>query len=93
MTAFNTLTLAAMTLVFAVWAVLMFVMLFRLNRAAQQRKQEARAGILAGFGITLATFRDFAFASEFRRDRRRLLAVTALLFALILARAFLVGAN
>jgi hypothetical protein len=81
-------TLSLMGVVFVLWAAHMFVYLFRLRRDATERMQRDGAGPFARFAYTLATFRDFAVAPRYRRDRNRLALLTVLMFASIGAHAF-----
>ncbi len=68
-------------IVFAVWAFLMFRTLFRLRARAVRETGASFPGPVS----TLKYFGLFLRAPEYRRDRRLLLAVTLLLFALIAA--------
>ncbi|MDN5785921.1 hypothetical protein [Pseudorhodobacter sp.] len=65
--------------VFALWAVVMFRTLFRLRAQAVAETGHAFPGPL----VTLRTFLGFLTRPEYQRDRRMLLALTLLLFAMI----------
>lgn len=86
------LLLAVQGVVFVAWAVLMFRTLFRLRAIASERRAASGGGFLAGFGHTLQTFRDFAVRPVHRRDRRRLILLTLLMFALIAGNLLLIPA-
>jgi hypothetical protein len=75
----NPILLGVQGLVFALWAVLMFHILFRLRRRAVQRTGK----FIPGVGDTFEGWGAFLRLPEFRALRRLLGAVTLLLFALI----------
>ncbi|RMF40397.1 MAG: hypothetical protein D6754_03260 [Alphaproteobacteria bacterium] len=75
--------LAALVLCFAIWMVNMFRTLYRLKARAEERLRDGGGGPVAGIGNTASTFGEFFTRPEWRRDRRRLLVMTATLFAVI----------
>jgi hypothetical protein len=72
--------------VFALWAFWMFRCLFRLRRWAVAQS----GSVFPGPVVTLRSFAGFATLPEYARDRRILLALTLVLFALIALWAALV---
>ncbi|QIE46763.1 hypothetical protein G5B38_15215 [Pseudohalocynthiibacter aestuariivivens] len=69
-------------LIFAIWAMQMFRGLSRLFQAARARA-DARGAMWPTPIEQLTSFRDFLTEPEYRRDRRRLLILTLLMFAAI----------
>ncbi len=78
------LLIALQAIAFALWAFFAFLALFRLRARAVARSGSAMPGLHA----TLEAFGAFARAPEYRGERRRLLAVTAVSIALSVALAW-----
>ncbi|HFQ15246.1 MAG TPA: hypothetical protein ENK41_02725 [Rhodobacteraceae bacterium] len=82
------LWLGGQVIVFAIWAFLMFRMLWMISRrAAAERKEQPSGEIGSRFTAFFGFFKD----PETHRFRMRLLAVTILLFAVQFAGTFLSG--
>ncbi len=91
MSTLNILWLVAMTAVFLVWAFFMFRMLWRLTRRSLGRYEKTGGGYFRWAGHSLSSFGEFATSGADRKERRRLLLLTALLFAIIIARPILLA--
>ena len=87
MTTANLISLAAMGLVFLLWAAAMFYMLWRLTKRSHERLQQTGGGYFRWLGHNLTVFAEFFTSEEDRPARNRLFILTGLLFATILARA------
>ena len=75
------LWLVVMGLVFAVWVLFAFRTLFRLLRISLQRRAAQNAGYFGWVMINFGVFRDFLVSPEHRRDRRLMIGLTLLMFA------------
>lgn len=84
----NLISLVVMTLVFILWAVLMFRTLWRLTQRSRQRLEETGGGYFTWVGHSLRSFSGFLTSDKDRQDRRRILFVTLVLMLVILLRAF-----
>lgn len=89
MSPLNLTSLVVMTLLFVIWAVVMFSTLWRLTRLSMDRLNETGGGYFTWAGHSLAAFGAFLSSPDYKKERRRLLLLTALLFASIVARPLL----
>ncbi|MFN3210976.1 MAG: hypothetical protein ACE369_18645 [Roseovarius sp.] len=79
----------AMGLVFLIWAFEMFRMLLRISRHARDRTDESGGGAIDSVGHSLSAYGWFFTAPEPRAHRNRVIALTVLLMALVVARPLL----
>ncbi|KZY39081.1 hypothetical protein A3731_13565 [Roseovarius sp. HI0049] len=93
MTLLNAISLAVMTLLFLLWVGLMARMLLRLTRRSMDRLNQTGGGYFTWMGHSLHSFGNFAISAADKAERRRLLLVTALLFASIVVRPILFAAG
>ena len=84
-----TLLTTAMGLVFLVWAFEMFRMLFRISRRAKAKLGRSRGGYADWAGHSLTGYRWFFTAPDTRSHRNRVIVLTLLLMALVIARPLL----
>jgi amino acid transporter len=89
MTGPNLISLIALGVLFLVWVVLMFRMLWTLYRRSRGKLKQTGGGYFRWAGHSIGTYRDFFTSAEDRPERRRIYLATAFLFAVIVARAFL----
>lgn len=85
----NAIWLGVMAVVFLAWAVCMFQMLWQMTRRSADRLNETGGGYFTWAGHSLSSFFAFFRAPEYRAQRRRLLILTLLMIAIIVARPFL----
>jgi len=85
---FHIVWLVIMGLVWLVWVVVLFRVLFRLLRVSLERRDAAGAGYFGWLRINFGVYRDFFVDPQFRSDRNRVLLLTGLVFAVILARVW-----
>ncbi len=88
MTPLHAIILILMSLVFLVWAFEMFRMLFRISRRADEKLNETGGGYFTWAGHSVSSYAEFFTSDKTRPHRRRLIALTILLFAVILAQVF-----
>ncbi|MEQ9257606.1 MAG: hypothetical protein RIG84_00765 [Roseovarius sp.] len=93
MSTLNLVSLVVMGALFALWVVMMATTLFTITRRSMDRLNETGGGYFTWAGHSLSAFGAFLSAREYKRERRRLLLVTALLFASIVARPMLMVAT
>ncbi len=82
--------LGLMAIVFVVWAVTAFRVLFDLKKIADVRRKAENAGLFRSQGITNEIFREFFTKPEHRKNRRRVVLLTALLFGIIILQMLLI---
>jgi amino acid transporter len=83
------IVMIASSAIFLLWAGLMFTTLWKLSRHAAKRLDETGGGYVRWAGHSLGSFGAFLSEPDFKKDRRRLLLVTLLLFASIAVRPIL----
>jgi hypothetical protein len=88
-----TIWFALMIVAYLVWVVCMFRVLYRLKARADERRRQDKGGYVAGIGHTISTFGEFFTEEKWRRDRRRLFVLTAVLFAIIAMGSLLLGSD
>ena len=80
MTTGGLISLSVIGLLFAIWTGAMFFILFKLGQDTRARREADPGGMIRDYKHTLATFRDFAIAPQYRIPRLMLAALTFLLF-------------
>ena len=83
--------LSLMTLVFIFWVFLMFRMLWRLTKQSMDRLDETGGGYFTWAGHSMRAFSGFLTDPGVKNERRQLLIVTILLFAIIIAQPIILS--
>ena len=91
MSALNLVTLIALGTIFVLWAFFMFRFLWRLTKRSADRLEQTGGGYFRWMGHSLGTFREAVTSDKDRRERRRLIALTVLLIAVVIARPMLLA--
>lgn len=83
------LFLVLLVCVFVSWAIAMFQALWRINKRAMAKSAQDGGGPFSGTGHALRAYVEFLTSDKDHRERRRLLFLTFLLFAVIASFAML----
>lgn len=92
MTTGNLIWLILMGIVFLVWVVVTFRVLLGLKTISMKRRQEQNAGYFRWVAISFGVYKEFLTAEEHKSQRRQVLGLTVLLFAIIISRVMFLGA-
>ena len=77
------LFLILMGLVFAAWTAAMFLALWRISKRSEEDLKRTGGGYFTWAGHSLRAYAEFLTSDKDRRERRRLLLLTLVMFAVI----------
>jgi len=81
--------LSLMAVIFAIWAFLMFRMLWQMNRDSLDRQAKTGGGYFTWVGHSLRSFFGYFREVQYKSERRRLILITVVMMTMIIAQPFI----